>query len=243
MVTSCIYLAAQLTLLIGGFFLSHFFITRSAINMSNINEQLASYKATLGSTVKSLLNDLQKYIPQDQTDTWHAYFKEITSTTKEELFNDITNLKVTPATTAALFTTFVSVLLASKLLVPSKEPQKSEKKPKKKKKKQSKAQKANSEIQAILDEVEETFVPQIDQYIERYKELSDEKKENTYNYIQEMLLKKLMKLDGVDVANNNVLRENRKKVIRFIQEHQSRLISSKRTIKNTTRQYQLLSSG
>ncbi|SLA20934.1 BAG domain [Mycobacteroides abscessus subsp. abscessus] len=45
-----------------------------------------------------------------------------------------------------------------------------------------------------------------------------------------MLLKELVKLDGIDVTGNDILRENRKKVIKFIQDHQKRLDKFKRDI-------------
>lgn len=191
--------------------------------MSNFYEQLTSNNGGLSNALNKCINYLEERIPgYTSRSSWLAYFNDITSTSREELIDDISNLRVTPATTTVVLTTFLTILVASKLLGGSLAPA-SKKKPKTKKKKKSKAQIANGEIQKILDNVEETFVAQIDEYIDNYKELSDDKKENTYNYIQEMLLKELMKLDGIDVDGNEVLRDNRKKVIRFIQEHQSRL--------------------
>lgn len=92
-----------------------------------------------------------------------------------------------------------------------------------KKKKLTKAQKANKEIQAVLDHVEDVYVPQIDGYLQKFDSLSADDQQYKFKYFDEMLLKELMKLDGVDVAGNDVLRENRKKVIQFIQQHQKRL--------------------
>ncbi|KAJ8142002.1 hypothetical protein OY671_004837 [Metschnikowia pulcherrima] len=85
-------------------------------------------------------------------------------------------------------------------------PKTAKSKSKSKKKKQSKASKANNEIQRILDFVAETRIDSI-----------------SISTLEEMLLKELMALDDVDVNGNDVLRNNRKKVIRFIQDHQKRL--------------------
>lgn len=189
--------------------------------MSNFNQQLSQHKDALASTFHSWLAKAEQYLPGQLSSSVQALWHDITSTSKDDLIRDISNLKATPATTAVFLTTLVSLLVATRLILQGKT--QAPKKKSKKKKKKSKAQVANMEIQAILDKVEEEFVPQIDSYIENYNELSTEKKEHTYNYIQEMLLKELMKLDGVEVGGSDVLRENRKKVIHYIQEHQSRL--------------------
>ncbi|ODV78987.1 BAG domain-containing protein [Suhomyces tanzawaensis NRRL Y-17324] len=102
---------------------------------------------------------------------------------------------------------------------------------KKAKKRLTKAQKANKFIQEILDNVESTFVPEIDEYIENYQSLKSEDVQYKYNYFNEMLLKEIMKLDGVEVGDNEVLRTNRKKVIKFIQDHQKRLDKFKKEVK------------
>lgn len=189
--------------------------------MSNIYDILTSDNGGFSNTITKCINYLEQHIPgYASRSSWLAYFNDIASTSREELIDDFSNLRVTPATTTVVLTTFLTILVASKLLGGT-PPPKDTKKPKKKTK--SKAQIANAQIQTILDNVEETYVAQIDDYIENFGQLSKDKKENTYNYIQEMLLKELLKLDGIDIAGNEVLRDNRKKVIRFIQEHQSRL--------------------
>ena len=94
----------------------------------------------------------------------------------------------------------------------------------------TKAQKANRQIQEILDYVELTYVPEIDKFIETYKELSSEDVEYKFNYFEEMLLKELMKLDAIDVTSNEILRDNRRKVIKFIQDHQKRLDKFKKKL-------------
>lgn len=188
--------------------------------MSNFYDILTTDNGGFSNTLSKCIEYLEEHIPgHGSGSSWLSYFNDIASTSRHELLDDFSNLRVTPATTTVVLTTFLAALIAGKLLAGSPAP-KEVKKPKKKK---SKAQIANGQIQTILDNVEETYVAQIDDYIENYSQLSSEKRDNTYNYIQEMLLKELLKLDGIDIANNDVLRDNRKKVIRFIQEHQSRL--------------------
>lgn len=150
---------------------------------------------------------------------WHSYRHGIASTTSKSLVNDIKNFRVT-AGTSTLAVTLVTVVIAASFLFskPGVAPPKT-----KSKKKVTKAQKINAQIQQTLDKVEEEYVPQMDEYIENYDTLSEEKREYNANYFQEMLLKELMNLDGLDVAENAVLRDNRRKVIKFIQKHQSRL--------------------
>lgn len=169
---------------------------------------------------QQLYVQLEQVIPPHVQHTLKQYASDISATTTQELVRDVRDFRLTAATgTLAVTAATVAVLLMASLGGETKQ-----KKPKKKKKtKVTRAQKANREIQRILDFVEESYVPQIDEYIENYSALSDQDKEFKFSYFQEMLLKELMKLDGVDVAGNDVLRENRRKVIRFIQEHQTRL--------------------
>lgn len=177
------------------------------------------------------LNNLKETIPENI----EKYYTVLKNTSKDEILNDITQLKVTPATVTLSITTIATVLLVSRLLAQSSDDEGSKSKKKNSKKKQkkklSRAQKANKEIQQILDFVEEKYVPEIDEYLENYSKLDSEKIQYTYNYFQEMLLKELMKLDGVDVSGNEVLRDNRKKVIKFIQDHQARLDKFKKEAK------------
>ncbi|CAK9436207.1 uncharacterized protein LODBEIA_P07650 [Lodderomyces beijingensis] len=109
-------------------------------------------------------------------------------------------------------------------------------KPKRKstKKRLSKAQKANKEIQEILDFVELNYVPDIDKYVEDYARLTPEEQDFKFKYFDEMLLKETMKLDGIDVNGNEILRENRKKVIKFIQDHQRRLDKFRKEVAHVT---------
>lgn len=100
-------------------------------------------------------------------------------------------------------------------------------------KKLSRAQKSNKEIQSILNFVEEEYVPQIEDYIKGYEDLSEEDIEYKYKYFEEMLLKELLKLDAIEVKDNEILRDNRKKVIKFIQDHQRRLDTFMKEIVNS----------
>lgn len=189
--------------------------------MADLTHHVQLAKKAVSGYLKRLLDQLESSIPLHVQQTIKQYASDISTTSSKQLVHDIKELRLTAATGTLAVTavTVVLLLLASS----GNDTLKPEKKKKKKKSKLSKAQKANKEIQGILDYVEETFVPQIDKYIETYADLPDTDKEYKFRYCQEMLLKELMKLDGVDVAGNDILRENRKKVIRFIQEHQARL--------------------
>ncbi|WPK26302.1 hypothetical protein PUMCH_003651 [Australozyma saopauloensis] len=191
--------------------------------MDALQKQVQWARDTLAFHLKTLTAQIEQHIPQNVRETIHKYAAEISATTTQELLQDVKSLKLTAATGTLAATAVTLAILVAMLL--GKDHQTDKKKSKKKKKgpKLTKAQRANKEIQRILDFVEETYVPQIDQYIENYGTLSEEDKEYKFKYFSEMLLKELMKLDGVDVAGNNILRENRKKVIRFVQEHQNRL--------------------
>lgn len=191
--------------------------------MDQIHQHIANAKATLAGTLSQLYAQLDGQIPKSSENAFRQYFDAVSGTTQEQLLGDLRLLKITPATVTLALISVPTLYLASLLFSTGTKQQQGAKKSKSKKKKQSKAQKANVEIQRILDFVEETYVPQIDSYIENYASLSEEDKLYKYKYFEEMLLKELMNLDDVDVLGSDVLRDNRKKVIRFIQDHQRRL--------------------
>lgn len=190
--------------------------------MDEFNTHLVRAKDSVSATLSQLYAHIEPHVPENVKQSVNQYVFSLSETTKEGLFQDIRSFHVTPATITLVLVTVPTLLLASRL-VSSGSAKTAAKKSKNKKKRPSKAQKANKEIQRILDFVEETYVPQIDSYIESYGELSENDKEYKYRYFEEMLLKELMNLDDVDVVGNEVLRDNRKKVIRFIQDHQKRL--------------------
>lgn len=172
--------------------------------------------------VQELLQSVKRSFPT-QVKQIENYISILRSTSQEEIVEDFLNLRVTPVTVTIGITAVTTLIVLGGLLSGSGSSSSGSKKKKKPKKKVSKAQKANTEIQAILDFVEKEYVPKIDEYIETHKSLSKEDKDYKYNYFEEMLLKQLMKLDGIDVVGNDILRDNRKKVIKFIQDHQKRL--------------------
>ncbi|KAK6455635.1 BAG domain-containing protein [Scheffersomyces xylosifermentans] len=178
-------------------------------------EKAQEYLDHVKSSVPTNYEQLQPHI---------EYFKSITS---EDIISDFSEYKITPITVSITVTALTTILIVSKLLSSlsgsSKSDKGTKKKSKKPKKKISKAQKANKDIQSILDFVESEYVPQIDEYIAEYKSLKPEEVQYKYKYFEEMLLKELMKLDEVDVSGNEILRDNRKKVIKFVQDHQKRL--------------------
>lgn len=190
--------------------------------MDALTQHLAAAKQSLSGTLKQLLARVESHLPDNTQIAWNNYVAALSNTSVNDLVSDISSLKLTPATVTLGITTTTAVILAGTLLTAGTKLQEKVKAPAKKKK-LTKAQKANKEIQKILDFVEETYVPQIDEYIENFLSLLDNDRQYKYKYFEEMLLKELMKLDGVDVAGNDVLRDNRKKVIKFIQEHQKRL--------------------
>lgn len=190
--------------------------------MDDVSAQLTSLKGKLSESLGQLYSLVEQFVPRDLEGAWNSYVKAITSTGKDDIIHDLSNFKATPATTTLALTTIATLMIFSKLFKLSSTDAPNPPKIKKKKK-PTKAQKANKEIQLILDYVEETYVPQIDDYLENYDSLSENDREYRFRYYDEMLLKELMKLDAVDVTNNEVLRENRKKVIKFVQEHQRRL--------------------
>ncbi|GEQ72579.1 hypothetical protein JCM33374_g6266 [Metschnikowia sp. JCM 33374] len=192
--------------------------------MENFTESFAKAKSSVSGTLSQLYSRIQHHIPEEVEQSVRHYIDALSNTSKEDLLNEVRGLQITPATVTLALLAVPTLLWAGRLVGGSHTPNAAgEGKSKTKKKKQTKAQKANKEIQKILDFVEETYVPQIDSYIENYADLSEEDQAYKYKYFEEMLLKELMNLDNVDVAGNDVLRENRKKVIRFIQDHQKRL--------------------
>lgn len=155
-----------------------------------------------------------------------TYIEALKHTSSDEIISDFSELKVTPVTVSISLAALAATVLFGRLLGTafSKLGDSGKKKSgKKKKKKLTKAQRANLEIQQILDFVELKYVPEIDDYLENYTTLSKDQAQYKFKYFDEMLLKELVKLDGVDVSGNDVLRDNRKKVIKFIQDHQKRL--------------------
>lgn len=150
-----------------------------------------------------------------------SYVRQLANTSPEQILADFREFRLTPATVAVSLTTIAAIIVVARFFGGSSSTK--EVKPKKRKKKLTKAQKANKEIQAILDHVEEVYVKEIDEYLNNFAELSKDDMVYKYKYFEEMLLKELMKLDGVDVSESDKLRENRKKVIKFVQDHQKRL--------------------
>ncbi|CUM67643.1 uncharacterized protein PRCAT00005344001 [Priceomyces carsonii] len=143
---------------------------------------------------------------------------------KEKVLDDFKELKVTPITTTISLAALIAFLFLGKFVFSSSnKSSKVSKSQKKKLKKVPKLKKANLEIGQILNYVEAEYVPQIQDYFENALKLKPEESEYKFNYLQEMLLKELMKLDGIEVYSNDVLRENRKKVIKFIQDYQRAL--------------------
>lgn len=183
--------------------------------------------------VQSCINHLKAKVPTSYDDI-ESYVNGLKNISTDDIVSDFSSLKVTPITISLSITAFTTLFILGRILGSNGQQSKSKagKKNQKKrsKKKLTKAQKANEDIQTILDFVEETYVPEIDEYLENYKTLKADDLEYKYNYFEEMLLKQLMKLDGIDVAGNDILRDNRKKVIKFIQDHQRRLDAFKKEV-------------
>lgn len=194
----------------------------SYTTMDLVSQQLASAKSSLESSISAFYSTIQPHIPVDVDHALKTYAHALTTTSKDEVLRDLSQFKVTAATATVSMTTVAILLLINRLFSLSAgsgtQPSK-----KKKKKKLTKAQRANKEIQAVLDFVEETYVKQIEEYFAGYESMTEENREYKYKYFEEMLLKELMKLDGIDTVGNDVLRENRKKVIKFIQQYQKKL--------------------
>ncbi|CAG85610.1 DEHA2B14982p [Debaryomyces hansenii CBS767] len=204
--------------------------------MEAVTEHFNQLRSQLPSNfeeVQSCISQLKEKIPTSYDDI-EPYVNALKNVSTDDIVSDFSNLKVTPITVSLSITAFTTLFILGRILGSSGQQgrSKSSKKNQKKrsKKKLTKAQKANEDIQSILDFVEETYVPEIDEYLENYKTLKEDDLEYKYNYFEEMLLKQLMKLDGIDVVGNDILRDNRKKVIKFIQDHQRRLDAFKKEV-------------
>ena len=204
--------------------------------MEVVTEHFNQLKSQLPSNfeeVQSCISHLTDKIPTSYDDI-EPYVNALKNVSTDDIVSDFSNLKVTPITVSLSITAFTTLFILGRILGSSGQQgrSKSSKKNQKKrsKKKLTKAQKANEDIQSILDFVEETYVPEIDEYLENYKTLKEDDLEYKYNYFEEMLLKQLMKLDGIDVVGNDILRDNRRKVIKFIQDHQRRLDAFKKEV-------------
>lgn len=187
--------------------------------MDDLKNHVQWAKDAVAETSKRLVAQAEHYVPPHVQDTLKHFANSLAATTRDAFLRDIKELRLTAATGTLVA---VAVVVSLMVLLSGKQSSKPVK-PKKKKARLTRAQKVNREIQRILDFVEETYVPQIDDYIENYGGLSAQDKEYKFSYFQEMLLKELMMLDDVNVAGSDILRENRRKVIQFIQEHQTRL--------------------
>ncbi|KAK6463044.1 BAG domain-containing protein [Scheffersomyces coipomensis] len=202
--------------------------------MDKIVSQLEEWKSSLPSDfeqVKSYVVQVQESIPTS-IEELQPHIDYVKSITPQDIIDDFSQLKVSPITVSLTITALTTILIISKVLLGSKSSAaKTANKKKKPKKKLSKAQRANKTIQDILDFVESEYVPQIDDYLHNHKDLSQEDVEYKYNYFEEMLLKELVKLDAIDVTGNEILRDNRKKVIKFIQDHHQRLDKFKKEAK------------
>lgn len=159
------------------------------------------------------------------------FIHELKSANSDSVLQDVKGLKITPVTVTLAAVVLTTLVIVGSVAGGNSSNQSQGKKKKKPKKKVSRAQKANHEIQKVLDYVEDNYVPQIDEYLSEYKSMKPEDVQYKYKYFEEMLLKELMKLDGIDVTGNEVLRENRRKVIKFVQDHQKRLDKFKREAK------------
>lgn len=203
-----------------------------------INDHINDLKTTIPPKLEQLtayLSELKRNLPNDI----ESYVEQLKHVNKEELIEDFRSFKVTPVTITISVLSITSMLLVGKFLFGSSSSSisdgqvssRSEKSKKgNKKKKVSKAQKTNKAIQDILDNFETKWVPQINDYFHNYESLKKEDIEYKFTYFQEMLLKELMALDGIDTLGNEIIRENRKKVIQFIQDHQKRLDAFKQEI-------------
>ncbi|KAI5963576.1 uncharacterized protein KGF55_002456 [Candida pseudojiufengensis] len=199
-------------------------------------EDIHYYIELIKSKVPTNLNEIQSH--------FHQHFQNLQNSNYDTIIDDFKNLRINPITITLTLISLTTLFVFGKIIGSSntststkstssnstKSEEKGVKSTKKPKKRVSKAQKANKEIQEILDYVESEYVPEIDNYIENYKKLSTDDIETKFKYFDEMLLKELMKLDSIDVTGNEILRENRRKVIKFIQDHQNRLDRFKKDI-------------
>ncbi|KAI5951042.1 hypothetical protein KGF54_004116 [Candida jiufengensis] len=213
-------------------------------------DQLKSQFPTTVEDIQYYINLIKSKIPTN-FDEFHSHvnqhFHQFQNLKYDSILDDFKNLRINPVTISLTLISLTTLFIFGKIFGSSttsttttklddKNSTTTTKSTKKPKKKVSKAQKANKEIQEILDYVESEYVPEIDNYIENYKKLSIDEIDSKFKFFDEMLLKELMKLDGIDVNGNEILRENRKKVIKFIQDHQNRLDRFKKdiTVKATT---------
>lgn len=98
-------------------------------------------------------------------------------------------------------------------------------KPRRKKKKKvlpaEAAAKAIADVRALFDD---KWLPGIELLLAGgWKEKLDEDREYLYKYYEEMMLKELMALDGVDTLGAAELRELRRDAIKYIQGYQKQL--------------------
>ncbi|WEJ96993.1 hypothetical protein PSN45_004539 [Yamadazyma tenuis] len=175
------------------------------------------------------LEQLQQYFKHHFVQDVESYIDEFKSLDSDQVLESFKQLKVNSVTVTISIVGLTTLFVLGRLLFGGSSAT-SEEKPKKKKKKTSKAKKANKQIQDLLDNFETTWVPQINDYFNDYKTMKPEDAQYKYKYFQEMLLKELFKLDEVDTLGNPVIRENRKKVIQFIQDHQKRLDAFKKEV-------------
>lgn len=190
--------------------------------MSQVFEQINDLKSQIQPKLKELsgyLCEISHNLPEEV----QTYIETLQNTSSNELLEDISQFKVTAATVTILVVGLTTLLILGRVILSSVAVAKEDGNTKKKKKRTSKAQKTNKQIQEVLDNFESSWVPEINDYLLNHKELSSEQVEYKYKYFQEMLLKELLKLDSIDVLGNEIIRENRRKVIQFIQEHQKRL--------------------
>lgn len=199
-------------------FSSQFESLRSKVHFDTLKDNFNELRVSIETFAQSIPSEFDKYVTT------------LKNTSPHELVDDLSHFKLNAATATVSVATLATIILVSRL-IPTKSAPTANQKKNKKKKKLLKAQKANLEIQLILDYVEEKYVPDIDSYLENHASLPADQVQYKYTYFEEMLLKELMKLDGVDVSANDVLRENRKKVIKFIQDHQKRLDKLKAELK------------
>ncbi|ESX03572.1 hypothetical protein HPODL_00069 [Ogataea parapolymorpha DL-1] len=152
-------------------------------------------------------------------------------------------------------------LLASRSLVAQPKPKKRKKSKRSKLQRPeqpnlSQEQQAQQDIDAVLRDFETNYVPEIDKYIEAVEQeiakpgpskrkgkksakKSDvsykQKFEYQYLYFNESLLKLLMKLDSVEIYDNQDLRAKRKQCIKTIQNYLKKLDSYKPEIDKLTK--------
>ncbi|EGV63183.1 BAG domain-containing protein [Yamadazyma tenuis ATCC 10573] len=192
-------------------------------------EQITEKVNDVIAVIPPKLEQLQQYFKHHFVQDVESYIDEFKSLDSDQVLESFKQLKVNSVTVTISIVGLTTLFVLGRLLFGGSSAT-SEEKPKKKKKKTSKAKKANKQIQDLLDNFETTWVPQINDYFNDYKTMKPEDAQYKYKYFQEMLLKELFKLDEVDTLGNPVIRENRKKVIQFIQDHQKRLDAFKKEV-------------